>query len=43
MMSEPDPELGRLSVGVLVGKVVGAGSVINDMAYDRAAAAEYDA
>ncbi|KAG9198768.1 hypothetical protein G6514_009632 [Epicoccum nigrum] len=29
MMSEPTPELGGLSVGVLVGKVVGGGSVIN--------------
>lgn len=43
MMSEPDPELGGLSVGVLVGKVVGGGSVINNMAYDRAAAADYHA
>jgi choline dehydrogenase-like flavoprotein len=42
-MSEPSPELGGLSVGVLVGKVVGGGSVINGMAFDRAAVADYDA
>ena len=43
MVSAPSPELGGLSVEVLVGKAVGGGSVINGMAYDRAAAADYDA
>jgi choline dehydrogenase-like flavoprotein len=38
MMSKPSPEL-----GVLVGKVVGGGSVINGMAFDRAPVADYDA
>ncbi|KAF1346416.1 hypothetical protein EJ07DRAFT_169883 [Lizonia empirigonia] len=32
-----------LHVGVLVGKVVGGGSVINGMAFDRASAADYNA
>ncbi|KAF1346307.1 alcohol oxidase [Lizonia empirigonia] len=41
--SAPDPGLGGLSVGVLVGKVVGGGSVINGMAFDRASAADYNA
>lgn len=34
---------GGLTVAVLVGKVVGGGSVINGMAFDRASAADYNA
>lgn len=41
--SAPDADLEGLSVGVLIGKVVGGGSVINGMAFDRASAADYNA
>ncbi|KAL1651814.1 hypothetical protein SLS61_005185 [Didymella pomorum] len=41
--SAPDKELENMSFGVLIGKVVGGGSVINGMAFDRASAADYNA
>ncbi|KAF9700052.1 hypothetical protein EKO04_001434 [Ascochyta lentis] len=39
----PDAGLGGLSAPVLIGKVVGGGSVVNGMAFDRASAADYNA
>lgn len=41
--SAPDVELENKTVPVLVGKVVGGGSVVNGMAFDRASAADYNA
>ncbi|KAJ4342004.1 hypothetical protein N0V87_001330 [Didymella glomerata] len=41
--SAPDKELENKSFGVLIGKVVGGGSVINGMAFDRASAVDYNA
>ncbi|KAJ8115514.1 hypothetical protein OPT61_g2845 [Boeremia exigua] len=41
--SAPDTSQKGKSVPVLVGKVVGGGSVINGMAFDRASAADYNA
>ena len=41
--SAPDAGLNGLSVPVLIGKVVGGGSVVNGMAFDRASAADYNA
>lgn len=41
--SAPDTELEGLEVPVLIGKVVGGGSVVNGMAFDRASAADYNA
>lgn len=41
--SAPEAELENISVPVLVGKVVGGGSVVNGMAFDRASAADYNA
>ena len=39
----PDRELENTSFGVLIGKVVGGGSVINGMAFGRASATDYNA
>ncbi|KAF2006843.1 GMC oxidoreductase [Amniculicola lignicola CBS 123094] len=41
--SAPDPKLGNKPYSVLVGNVVGGGSLVNGMAFDRASAADYDA
>ena len=41
--SAPDTNTGGQSRPVYVGNVVGGGSVVNGMAFDRAAAADYDA
>jgi choline dehydrogenase-like flavoprotein len=41
--SAPDAGLGGLNIPVLIGKVVGGGSVVNGMACDRASAADYNA
>ncbi|KZM28149.1 uncharacterized protein EKO05_0005836 [Ascochyta rabiei] len=41
--SAPDAALDGLSAPVLIGRVVGGGSVVNGMAFDRASAADYDA
>jgi choline dehydrogenase-like flavoprotein len=41
--STPEPGLGNASYSVLVAKVLGGGSVINGMVYDRGSAADYNA
>jgi choline dehydrogenase-like flavoprotein len=41
--SAPDPQTGGKTYPVYVGNVVGGGSVVNGMAFDRASTADYDA
>jgi choline dehydrogenase-like flavoprotein len=41
--SAPDANIGGVTKPVWVGNVVGGGSVVNGMAFDRASAADYDA
>ena len=41
--SAPDANIGGATKPVWVGNVVGGGSVVNGMAFDRASAADYDA
>lgn len=43
LTSLPEPGLGNATYGVLVAKVLGGGSVVNGMVYDRGSAADYDA
>ncbi|KAJ4329643.1 hypothetical protein N0V87_010692 [Didymella glomerata] len=43
IMSAPNTNLGGQTKPVWVGNVVGGGSVVNGMAFDRASAADYDA
>ncbi|GAM82355.1 hypothetical protein ANO11243_003340 [Dothideomycetidae sp. 11243] len=43
LTSAPDLNLNNVSFPVLVGGVVGGGTVVNGMAYNRAAAKDYDA
>ncbi|KAF2275726.1 alcohol oxidase [Westerdykella ornata] len=42
-LSEPEPALGNLQMSVGVAEVLGGGSIVNGMAYDRGSAADYDA
>lgn len=41
--AEPEPFLGNLSAVGLAAKVLGGGSIVNGMAYDRGSAADFDA
>ncbi|KAF2206009.1 choline dehydrogenase-like protein [Delitschia confertaspora ATCC 74209] len=43
IQSAPDAKLGNAKFAVAVGNVVGGGSVVNGMAFDRAAEGDYDA
>ncbi|KAJ4983132.1 Oxygen-dependent choline dehydrogenase 7 [Stagonosporopsis vannaccii] len=43
LTSLPEPGLGNATYNVLVAKVLGGGSVVNGMVYDRGSAADYDA
>lgn len=43
LTSLPEPALGNSTYNVLVAKVLGGGSVVNGMVYDRGSAADYDA
>jgi len=42
-VSEPEPELGGKTWNVRIAEVLGGGSIVNGMVYDRGAAADYDA
>lgn len=41
--SEPETELGGKTWSVRIAQVLGGGSIVNGMVYDRGAAADYDA
>lgn len=43
IQSAPDANTGGKTYPIYVGNVVGGGSVVNGMAFDRASAADYDA
>ena len=43
MESQPEPGIGNSTFSVSVAKVLGGGSVINGMVYDRGSAADYNA
>jgi choline dehydrogenase-like flavoprotein len=43
LVSQPEAQLGGKTWNVNVGRVLGGGSVINGMVYDRGSAADYDA
>lgn len=41
--TQPEPGIGNSTFNVSVAKVLGGGSVVNGMVYDRGSAADYDA
>lgn len=43
VISTPQPALGNQTFDVLIGAVVGGGTIVNGMEYDRGAPADYDA